>query len=293
MLEFQPVRGRRSTWLYLIVLFIFLSLLIPFGLIGREVWAVSTMTYDLTPDAVLITYGADVIRVDRAAVTNPRLVSPSSTRKLNGTGMPGAYSGRWQFAEFGQVRLYATRLEQVVLLPTPDQTWAVSPAEPEAFLNALQAGGTGQWQPARGESPWLTAAVIGFIDLLVFVIVAAILVYYARLPRTIRYALTDEGLRVEGGRLRLLLPYDRITSVEQATPAGHPWRKFGASLPGLHWGHFSWRSVGGPLRLYATALKPLVLVRTGQDVYGLTPEEPERFVTELSRRISPMGGHRP
>ena len=215
MLEFRPVRGGRTTWLYLIVALIFLSLLIPFGLIGREVRAVATMTYELTLDAVLITYGSDLIRVDRAQVANPRIVSPSSTRKLAGTGMPGAYSGRWQFAEFGQVRLYATRLEQVVLLPAPDRTLVISPAEPEAFLTALQSGGTGTYQPARGESPWVTASVVGFIDLLVLVIVTAILVYYARLPRTIRYTLTDEGLRVEGGRLRLLLPYERITSVEQ------------------------------------------------------------------------------
>jgi hypothetical protein len=284
MLEFKPVKKAGVNWLYWIMALIFLTMLIPAGILGRQIWAGSHLAYEVAPEAVIIHYGSGAIRIDRSAITQTQIVEPVTLRRTNGTGMPGLYLGRWTVDGL-RVQMYATSLDRVLLLSTADgTTYALSPEDPAAFVDALKRGTAGQWQPLRAQSPWSLALTLGAFNLVVFAIIGGILGYYARLPRTIRYTLGADGLTIAGGRMHVTLPYERITSVQMDSPKGTPWRKFGAALPGLYWGNFSWRGIGG-LKVYATVLKPLVLIVADGQTYAISPDEPERFAGELNGRL--------
>lgn len=286
MLEFRPAGPRRHSAYWLLAIFAAITVL-PIVLLINVAAGSRNLAYDLTGDAVVIHYGTARIVVPRAELKQAYLLDrPTGGRRYVGTAMPGLYQGRWGFTETGRITLYATAKRDLVVLETAAGKWGLTPADPKGFLQALSAGQTGQWAPVAGSSPWLFLLPMMGLLLLVTGVGGGVVWYYLRLPPTILYTLTDEGVLIQGGRLRLLLPYRDISDVQLRSPHGGPWRKFGAQLPGLIWGSFAWKDAGPNLRIYATQLKPLVLVSSGGATYGISPEDGERFVAELRQRVN-------
>ena len=117
------------------------------------------------------------------------------------------------------------------------------PGEPRQLRRGTEGRQHGVLGTGPGRSPlaFVLPFSAGFVILIG--LAAWVLVYYIRLPATIRYILSAEAVLIQGGRLRLALPYHKIDQVTLASPRGMPWRKFGAQLPGLVWGSGRGRTV--------------------------------------------------
>jgi hypothetical protein len=282
MLEYRPVRGASPAWLWLIAAVMVAAVVLPAFLLGRTLLGASRMSYELKPDALVIHHGLEAVVIPRAGMTGVRLLEqPTERRRLAGTALPGAYDGRWSFAETGRITLYARALNRMVVVTAPNGTWGITPTDAEGFVSALEHGATGVWEPVGAPSPW--KQVTWLLPFFLLVLPAmGIVVYYIRLPASICYVIGPETLEIRGGRLRVVLPFASIEQAELASPPGSPMRVFGAGLPGLFWGVFAWRQVGKRVRLYATQYKPLVLVTAGGTTYGISPEDGDRFMAELS-----------
>lgn len=286
-MTFSPVNPRPARWLWVIVAMILLVTLLPIFLMGRTLVGAHNLRYELTPTELVIRFVGMPTRIPRSAITDVQTYTHlSGGRRLMGTAMPGLYQGRWTFAETGRITLFASTTADILVVTTPDRVWGITPADPAAFADALEAGETGRWEPAPGKSPWLFTLPFFLVLLLAVGGGSAILIYYIRLPGTIRYHLTDDAVVIEGGRLRVALPYREVARAEVVSPRGYPLRLFGAQLGDLVWGSFRWKGLPGKLRIYATQTKPLVAITAGQVTYGISPAEPERFMAELTARIS-------
>lgn len=286
-MEFRPVKGESAAWLWLILALPAAAIVLVLWLTVRSVWGVASMSYTLTPSAMTIHFGLDTVVLERSDIATAEYTARLTRgRRLNGTGMPGLYEGSWSFAETGRVRLYATVQRDFVVVRLKDgKGYVFTPDDPHAFLAAFESGQSGVWSPAAGESPGgFVAMMIGLAALTL--LPCWLLLYYIRLPRSIRYVLDENGLIIQGGRLHLQLRYDSITDAESAEPKGTPWRTWGAGMPGLYWGSFAWKAAGGSLKLYGTRYKPLILIRAERKLYGITPEDPERFLAELRHRLA-------
>jgi len=269
-----------------------LTSLLVLGLAVWTAWGLATLRYEVTPGGVLVTYGPSRVEIGRDEITRLYLLErPTGGRRIAGSSLPGLKQGLWAFNETGRISLYATTTADLVVIETADRTWGLSPADPRAFLEAAgtaSGGPTRAFAPARpkegGGAAWV--AVLFGVALLVTATGLGTVVYLRRVAGTIGYELGLDALRIHGSWRPIVIPYRDITGVSIESPPGLPLRVAGISLPGLHWGAYSWKSVGPGLRLYATRLSPLVVVRTGKRrTYGLTPERDAEFVAELRRRI--------
>lgn len=253
----------------------------------HAVWGSATLSYTLTQDTVEIRYGPTRVRIPRAEITEARIHDElTGGRRLFGTAYSGLYQGLWSFRETGRITLYATRLERLVVIETPNERWGVSPRDPDAFTRALLSGGTGTFEPERrGEIAGLLALTL--VPIVLIALCLGILYEFFGIAITgkLHYELDANAVVIHGGSRRIKIPYDKITGVEVKHPQGKPWKLFGASLPGLYWGDFSWREIGPALKIYATSLRPLVVISCGRRTYGLSPRDPDGFVAELKRRL--------
>src|SRR5690606_25304645 len=125
-----------------------------------------------------------------------------------------------------------------------------------------------------------------FFGALMIVLTVGFTVYMRRLSGGIRYELAKEALLIYGSGRPVEVPYSSLETASSESPSGMPFRVMGVSLPGLHWGNYSWKQLGPGLRLYATRLKPLVVIRAGKRTFGLTPQDDKGFVEALQRKIS-------
>ncbi|MDF2630478.1 MAG: hypothetical protein K0R39_4309 [Symbiobacteriaceae bacterium] len=288
-MTFQPVNTRSARWLWLLPALIAVAMLLPTFLLGRTWVGAANMSYELTPTDLVIHFAGEPARISRSDITEVQIYDRlTEGRRLMGTAIPGLYEGRWSFKETGRISLFASTTGNLVVIRTADHAWGITPAEQAAFVGSLKAGETGAWSPVRGQSPgFFIVPFLIFITLALGVVIA-VLTYYIRLPRSIRYHLTDDAVVIEGGRLRVALPYGEITRAEVVSPPGYPWRLFGSQLPGQVWGTFKWKGLPGKLRIYATQTKPLVAITAGNVTYGISPAEQERFVAELQKKIVGM-----
>jgi hypothetical protein len=107
-----------------------------------------------------------------------------------------------------------------------------------------------------------------------------------RFPRVLTYELGLEALVIETGWRPVRVPYAEIESVEETTLKGWPMRNVGTELKGIYWGSFTWSAVPGRrINLYATQLKPIVLIRAEKRSFGLSPADAAGFVGALRERF--------
>ena len=253
----------------------------------------STLTYQITPDEVVIVFGPSTSRIEREAIQEVQLLdrpTPIRRARIAGTSVPGHHLGHWTFEETGRVMLYATTLQSLVLLETENQKWALSPQDTEGFVAALRGGGTGNFAPVPTKSR-LGLFVYALLPPVLLAAVGYPINYMLRVRRCMGYELAPDEMIIHGASKPVVLPYTHIDSVEIAEPQGTPQITRGLALSGLYCGSFSWRNVSQNLKLYATRLRPLILIKSGDVTYGLSPEEPERFIAALNERL-PGRDHR-
>lgn len=120
---------------------------------------------------------------------------------------------------------------------------------------------------------------------LVFLFLCGYLLTTAIRAARLEYRLDEQGLTIVWGR-PLTIPYDAILSVRRVEGRPKLRRIVGTALPGLHEGSFTLAGVGA-VRLYAGRIDDhLVIVEADRfGRLGLTPDDPDRFVAELRRRM--------
>lgn len=275
-----------SPWVKVGAVLLLLTLLLPLLLLVRTAWGSAGLAYELTPAELLLHYPPATVRVPRGEILQAYTLEPSGGRRLRGTGLPSLQEGLYRFTETGRITMYSTSTELLTVIETAERKWGISPAQPHGFLQALTAGETGRFEPVAGNGA-LTLLAITLPVALLMIGLALLTAYLFGAARQIVYALEEDRLVIAVRTFRWVVPYDRITGVSQVEWKGFPWRTFGASFPGLHWGDFAWK--GRRLKMAATQLRPLVLVEAGRLTYGITPQEPERFMTQLQARLPEAG----
>ena len=123
------------------------------------------------------------------------------------------------------------------------------------------------------------AAITGAIVLIALALVFA---YWAYACHTMHYAVDRGGLTIAWGTLRHFIPMESIDDLSAGRGEDNP-RLLGLSWPGLHVGR---GLVGGHEALfYSTHRSPeeIVYVRTPVTTYGVSPQDPARFIAEVER----------
>ncbi|MHB8170062.1 MAG: PH domain-containing protein [Thermincolia bacterium] len=95
------------------------------------------------------------------------------------------------------------------------------------------------------------------------------------------YRFEQDKLIIKYGLSKKVIPLEKINGVEEHIGNWKALRNLGSSWPGLHLGSFQVMGVGD-VKLYTTALKgKLMLLRTGFELIGLSPADPEGFLQVL------------
>ena len=285
---FLPVQRKGSEWmLWLLLLFVSAILIFVLFMLGGDLAGMRTMQYEVTGQDLVIHYGwkSQQVPLDEI-VKSWRLERSTEARRLMGTSMPGLKQGRWRLNETGQIILYATQLQPLVVVETADRRFGFSPADPDGFMQALTDRRPSSFKPIRqtdGSGLWAAVPVLlGFL-----VIGAALLTFWhvTRFRRRLRYELGPDGLTIHTGWRPAQIPYREIRTAQIASPKGVPLRMMGTAVGGLLWGAFAWRAAGPKLRLYSTRIKPLVLIHLAERTVGITPAEEEQFLKALQARL--------
>lgn len=288
---FYPPKPTSTHWLRIfrvvsLVLLLLLTLPIGNGLLGAF-----TLEYRVTESAVQVRYGVRTEQIPLSEITRVWIVErPSKGVRLFGIGTPGLRTGRWRFAETGELSLYATELDQLAVIEYGSggglHRVGLTPAEPQALVDAVATGTPAILHPAGSPASAALGITVGFIIMLLAIAVVAITVSYAiRFARELHYELGPRELTIWTGWRPVRIPYREMTQVEIASPKGNPFKSAGTEVGGLRWGTFYWKAAGPKLSLYTTRAKPLVLIRTKSRTVGITPEEDERFVEALRQRM--------
>jgi len=285
---FYPSRPASTVGLKGVIIVTVVALFFAVAALASAALSAVNLQYEVTPEALRIRSGFSTKEIPLDAVTavwRPETLSGGG--RMFGTAAPGLRTGRWRFNETGRIELFATYLDDLVVMDTADGRYGVTPADPDGFVRALGERTPATFAPAGGG-----ARIPGALWVLVLVIgIAAVLTVYVlglagRFPQRLRYELGPDGLTIRTGFRPVRVPYRDVERVELASPKGFPLRIYGTAVGSLLWGKFRWPAAGPNLYLYCTRLKPLVLLhlRNGRTI-GITPEEDERFVAEFRKRM--------
>lgn len=283
-ITYKPFIGKRSRWAILLVVVLVAICLLPIALIGSAISQRATLSYEVTPDELVIHHSPTTTHIRRESITSVYTINPTHGTRLMGTSMDGYHQGRFTFRETGMIYLYSSTTNPLTVIVTPERQWGISPADPVGFESALAAGRPGLYPPIQAGTLWGMARFL-LIILPLMALAIGTVIYYVTLAPTIAYTLTESGLVITARWRRIEIPYGQIHQVEIASPKGHSWKLAGAGLPGLYWGSFSWKAAGTSVRMYATREKPVVLLRTQRHTIAITPVDDQGFVAELQRRL--------
>lgn len=208
------------------------------------------------------------------AIGGARREALHGARRVSGTSRWDFCHGDWRFSETGAAWVAGTCVADTVVLDVGEERWVLTPAEPEAFLAALDHGG-GTFAAAanprapRGPELWaLLAILIPLLGLFPWL--------GWRAARPLRYALDGSTLSIPG-TLR-----DATLDLRGATftvgPLGRAWKLAGTALPGLLLGAF--RAGGRTVHVAARDAKSGVLV-VGKRALYVTPADMDGFCRAL------------
>jgi hypothetical protein len=216
------------------------------------------------------------------------------TRRTNGIGLPDYQSGWFQLADGSKGLLFVTDWSRVVLVPTNQgYTLLASPADPRAFLGALQ-------QPAAAAAAFPIAArspvanpvswIVVPISVVLPLSIGALLALIAYSTRAVRFEVSSEGLRIRGdlfGRLiprsKLLLGEARIVDLK-AEPEHRPvLRTWGVGLPGYGSGWFLLKNRSRALLFLTNPSRAVWLPTTDGYTLLISPADPEGLLAALER----------
>lgn len=237
--------------------------------------------YDLRGGTLTARSAFSGVEVPFHAARDLRVALLRQPRRVGlGSSPRGACVGEYLTANFGRLTLLGDCNSPAVVFVHQGRRVAVTPDDPEAFIQAWRDGLTLRYGPAVARrftlADALFAAPFGLIGL------AAL--FLLRRVRRLGYALDHAGLQVTTAFGQLLIPYGRISRVWR--PAGRlGWPLFALRLPHYHVGRFTW--AGGALDAVdaaASCAQGGVIVELGDRALYLTPADPTAFVTELDRR---------
>lgn len=260
--------------------FAWLPLLIAapaFALGGYVAAAPAHVSYTIFADDLVVDAGLGAWDMGRTAskaeISNPRVSALTGGHRRNGTGRGDLCEGDWIFEGVGAVWLAGTCGADAVLLDVGGETWALTPAEPAAFLAALGSG-TGTFEPAAGapnQIGWLVPAVL-------LPAVGILLWLGFRIAQPLAYRVNGGALEVPGNLKTVSLPLAGATF--QQVALGRVWRVAGTALPGLLLGRF--RADGRWIHMASRDATTGVRVTSGDgDVY-VTPADLPGFCAALA-----------
>lgn len=229
------------------------------------------------------------LRVPRAVAEKARLTTLDITRKNVGINAPGLCVGTFTDAELGQLRLYSNCSEQAVIFAFQGRTYAITPAEPQEFLRAWQAGSTSTFRtPRTGLSGVTISTIVVLLGML------TLLAWLLRRTKRLAYQFDQHALRLTTAFSTLRLPYRHIQSATLAQKQPGV-RLFGTGLPGYFTGRFAFGGNGPPVvHAVASSITTTgVLINVGERTYYLTPAQPTTFLEELNQRRNALSGPQP
>lgn len=120
---------------------------------------------------------------------------------------------------------------------------------------------------------------------ILFVLVTGMFGYFTWAARNMEYVLTEKDLTIKWAFNHKVIPLEGITGIRRMTGTGVA-KVVGASWPGFHIGSFTDPSGKGTVNLFATRLwGELILLQTKWETIGLTPENPEEFLSALEEAV--------
>lgn len=285
--RFGAVPVKVHPWFKLLLIFVSLIMLLPLYFGVEALWGASNMRYKVTGAELQITYAWHQRSIPLGEIESVEIVQPVKLSRASGTSAPGLYAGRWTGREIGRITLYARSLESLLVVRSAEGAWGLTPADPAALKAAILGRSPGDFPVLAVEgSPWLALSPLFLIILLLIPGTCYILRLIYRFPERLTYELGASELVIETGWRPVRVPFAAIDSVEETTLTGWPLRLMGSELKGVHWGLFSWAAVPGRrIHLYATQLRPIVLIRAGGRSFGLSPADADRFIRDLKERI--------
>ena len=213
--------------------------------------------------------------------------------RTNGLGLPNYQSGWFRLANGSSALLFVTDWSKAVVVPTTERfDLVVSPADPQAFLSALNrpnaSAATFSLSSAASSGPSFVSGVLLPIGLLIPLAIAALMGYLAYSTRAVKFVVTNEGLRVRGdlfGRLILrgsLLVNDAEILDLKTAPDHRPWlRTMGVGLPGYSSGWFRLRDRAKGLLFLTDPSRAVYLPTTDGYALLISPADPEGLLAAL------------
>ena len=141
---------------------LFIVAAIPVPILGYRVYALSRANYLLDRNTLRLIWG---LRIEDIPVTDVEwirpvkgLMAPISLPLLR---LPGGILGVTRQPDIGRVEFLASDADNLILVATARQIYAISPENPTAFLGAFQKTiEMGSLQPARGLSQYPSFVVV-------------------------------------------------------------------------------------------------------------------------------------
>lgn len=130
---------------------------------------------------------------------------------------------------------------------------------------------------------------------LLYVLIAAMFVYFTWAAKNMEYALTEQELIIKWAFNRKVIQLHSIRGVRRISGTGAI-KVVGASWPGFHIGSFTNPGGKGSVNMFATRLwGEIILLKTRWETVGLTPENPEDFLAALEAVVPHQlaGGEEP
>lgn len=141
--QFSPTFG-----LYILLVFLAAVVLLVFAYLA---FALFRSIYLLEQDGLHIHWGLRVEVIPMDVILGMRMLPENSPRPR--LRLPGAVLGLSQSTEAGKIEYLAARSRKLVLVRTSRRSYAISPADPEAFLSAYrQVAEFGSLYPIPAES---------------------------------------------------------------------------------------------------------------------------------------------
>lgn len=132
-------------------------LLFPASLLIYRIFELIRSSYTVGRDGLRLRWGA---RIEDIPIGDVDWIRPyaslSEPLPLPRLVWPGALRGMVRTREFGVVEYMADDMDTLLLIATPQRLYAISPSQPQAFINAFQNAveeGSLEMLPARSDRP--------------------------------------------------------------------------------------------------------------------------------------------
>lgn len=253
------------------------------------VWSPHNVEFEVAGGQLHITTAPDPFSrhrtIDLATMTAVEEVHLGRGRRTNGTALPGYCVGRYRYDNIGSVwQATDCSRDVIILCRSDDLPIVLTPPDREAFLRAIDGGGTyhGAQPPPEEGKGWIAVKIL---MLLLPIATLIIPVVFLIAPGYLRY-------RVEPGALlvRTTLGTRRFTTTGCTARIHWPQvglRLWGSSAPGYYTGLF--RADGVNTKLYATSVEEGVLIEGEGVRVFVNPEQQDAFL-EAMRTLGGAAG---